>query len=119
MYKKLVLMVLLSPVWVNECGSEHCSAVLYVKNSGAITEETGAFIGLSSVHLVSITGLSLYSHFCVNSFACGSWRVLASRSHVLAFSALDKLQLVFIFFKFPCKVSHTKNVNLGFFLIGI
>lgn len=45
-------------------------------NTGAIREEIGAFISLSSVHLASITGLSLYSDLCV--CVHGSRYVLAS-----------------------------------------
>lgn len=33
-------------------------------NTGAIREEIGAFISLPSVHLASITDLSLYSDLC-------------------------------------------------------
>ena len=39
-------------------------------NTGAIREEIGAFISLSSVHLASITGLSLYTDLCVCVCVC-------------------------------------------------
>lgn len=67
--------------------AQQCAAVR--GNTGAIREETGAFISLSSVHLASITARSLYSDVCV----CASCYVLAFCSHVLANYALRKPHL--------------------------
>lgn len=63
-------------------------------NTGAIREEIGAFISLSSVHLACITDLSLYSDVCVCAYECAhAWNVLAFGSHLLANSAHHEPQL--------------------------
>lgn len=119
MYTKLTIAYsLTSTVWLHWHG-KHCSSVR--GNTRAIIEEIRAFISLSSVHLASITGLSLYSDFCVCVcvfmvpgmswlLALMLWLILPSTSF-----SLKKFQWC----RFPFKAFPGQNLNSSFSLIDI